>query len=403
MICIENKEKCCGCAACSNICPRSCIKMMVDEEGFLYPQINKDDCINCGLCDRVCPEINYVSDKGNIKCLAVQCVEKKDRARSTAGGGVTPLANWVLENRGVVYGAAYDKDFVVKHIAIDNIQELGKIQGSKYVQSVTGNVYREIKDTLKQGRMVLFSGTPCQVAGLYNFLKVVKLDQSEKLLTVSVACRAVPSPMIFEKYIEMQKSKFGGAIESVCCRDKFYGYSYSTMSIYSSDKTKHKDYHCSVESDEWLRCFFSGVCDRPCCESCEFDGPIGDFQIGDYFRVKETAPELDDNLGTTRMVIGSEKGLKLFEKIQDGYRYKEISNEQLKRTTQNALSTFGKDKGKRDVFFADAHKLSGEELFEKYYPRTIKVTILQYGRFISYRLGIYDRLKRALMKIKNKR
>lgn len=404
MIKINDKANCCGCSACLNICPRSCIVMVTDDEGFQYPEVNEDLCVKCGLCERACPQIEYTENNTSLKSMAVQCCDQESRARSTAGGGFTPIAKYVLEHGGIVFGAAYNSEYEVGHIGVEKTTELFKLQGSKYVQSVLSNTYKNVLDNLKKERMVLFSGTPCQVAGLYTFLKASKVPGGgEKLLTVSVACRAVPSPLIFKKYIEMQKEAFHGEICDVRCRDKFYGYSYSTMSVYSSNKNIHSDYHCSVESDEWLRCFFSGVCDRPCCDRCHFRGIIGDFQIGDYFRVGDTAPELDDNRGTTRMVIGSEKGLEVFNRIENQYRYKGLSNTQLKKTTQNALSTFGKDKDKRKVFFEDANKLSGKELFNKYYPRTVKVKLLQYGRFITYRLGIYGYIKKALMKLKCKR
>ena len=402
MIEITNKVNCCGCSACANICPRSCIRMVPDSEGFQYPEVNESLCVKCGLCEKTCPQIAYTGNSTSLKSMAVQCCDQESRARSTAGGGFTPIAKYVLEQEGVVFGAAYNSEYEVGHIEVEKVEELFKIQGSKYVQSVLKDTYKNVLENLKKEKIVLFSGTPCQVAGLYTFLKTIKAPMGG-LLTVSVACRAVPSPLIFKKYIEMQKEAFHGEISEVRCRDKFYGYSYSTMSVYSSNKSVHSDYHCSVESDEWLRCFFSGVCDRPCCDNCHFRGVIGDFQIGDYFRVGDTAPELDDNRGTTRMVIGSEKGLEIFDDIKDQYRYKELSNTQLKKTTKNALSTFGKDKGKRKEFFEDANRMSGKTLFDKYYPRTAKVKLLQYGRFITYRLGIYGYIKKILMKLKCKR
>lgn len=375
--------------------------MTADREGFLYPQIDSKKCVHCGLCESVCPEMGYIDRNESLQAMAIQCKSENDRARSTAGGGFAPIAEYVLDKGGVVYGAAYDETFTVRHIGIESKDNLPLLLGSKYVQSVIGDTYRQTGEQLKQGRWVAFSGTPCQIVGLNRYLECVGCDcGSERLVTISVVCRAVPSPYIFKKYVEYQQEKFGGSVKSICCRDKHYGYAYSTMSVYSETPGKYRDYHCSAESDEWLRCFFSGVCDRPCCEDCRFKGPVGDFHIGDYFRVGQVAPELNDNRGTTRMIIGSRRGQAVFEEIKDRYRFHEVSVEQLHATAQNALTDFGRDKGKREQFFDDARKLTGRELFSKYYPRTVKIRVLQYGRYICYRLGIYDALKRMLLKVK---
>lgn len=330
--------------------------------------------------------------------FAIQTQNVNKRKKSTGGGFFRPVAEYVLKNNGRVFGAAYDNNFVVKHMGISKIEDIEKLQGSKYVQSEMGDTYVVVESALTNGQMVLFCGTPCQVAGLDSFLSLRGVSTSN-LIRIGVACRAVPSPLIFKKYIEMHQERLNNGISAVNCRDKFYGYSYSTMSIYSKDLSK-KDYHNGLESDEWLRCFFSGICDRPCCSKCHFRDPIGDFFIGDYFRVKEVAPNLDDDKGTTRLIITSQKGLDVFESIKTEFNYVQISTDLMKQTTQSGITKFGKDKEKRKIFFKDAQELKGKELFKKYYPRTFKIYLLLYSRRILFKLGLYKIIKSTIIRMK---
>lgn len=395
----ESKTQCCGCGACASICPERCITMQPDAEGFLYPSQNKSKCIACGQCERVCPLKRPLEKRSWRKCMAIQCRDAARRAQSTAGGAFVPIAAEILARDGTVYGAAFDEKFAVRHIGISEETDLWRLQGSKYVQSETGACFSQIRADLQMHKWVLFSGTPCQTAGLIRFLEIAGVQQ-ERLLTVSVACRAVPSPLAFSKYVEMQQERLGGNIRDIRCRDKHYGYAYSTMSLYGAQSGKARDYHCGIESDEWLRCYFSGICDRPSCAQCRYKEPVGDFHNGDYFRVGEYAPELDDDRGTSRMVITSQKGLCFFETIQQQYRCRELTEAQLRSTTKNALTAFGTDREKRAAFFADAQILPGKALFQKYYPRTRKVYAMQYGRQLAYRLGVYKPIKKLLMAAK---
>ena len=201
MIEIKEKSQCCGCTACSSICPKKAIMMKQDEEGFMYPIIDKSKCVNCGLCDKVCPVKNAKENGNNQHAYIFQNADDKIRRESTSGGAFTAIAEYVIDNNGIVYGAVFDEKYKVIHKGIDNKEELYKFRNSKYVQSEMENCYSEIKEYLNKGKLVCFSGTSCQVEGLKNYLG----KHYENLILVDVVCRAVPSPLIWKKYLNMIK------------------------------------------------------------------------------------------------------------------------------------------------------------------------------------------------------
>ena len=168
MLNIKSKSQCCGCSACFNICPKDAVEMKEDEYGFRYPVINEEKCINCGLCEQKCPILK--GQESNNNPIAFACINKDEsiRKKSSSGGIFSLVADYILENNGVVFGAAFDDKFDVKHIYAENREELSKLRGSKYVQSSIGKSYREAKEFLDNGRKVLFTGTPCQIEGLFE-------------------------------------------------------------------------------------------------------------------------------------------------------------------------------------------------------------------------------------------
>ena len=196
---ICSKELCTGCGACYNICPVQCINMEADEEGFDYPFIELDKCIDCRKCQSVCPMINSAKFHDETELTVYACWNKDESVRynSSSGGVFTALAEAIIEDDGVAYGAAYDESMIVRHIAIDNKHDVKKLRGSKYVQSDIGRTYSDIKTKLVEGKKVLFSGTPCQVAGLKNFIG----EKSGNLITCDILCKGVSSPGLFNKYV----------------------------------------------------------------------------------------------------------------------------------------------------------------------------------------------------------
>lgn len=301
--------------------------MKADEEGFLYPNVNKDLCINCGLCEKVCPIINKAEEKVfEQEGYLVQNKDGKIRKESTSGGAFSAIAKYILDRKGVVFGVQYDENLNVGHSYVENESDLNLYRNSKYVQSKIGETFKQAKNFLDEDRWVCFSGTACQIEGLKKYLR----KDYNKLITVDVVCRAVPSPLLWKKYVEYQKNKYGNDIKNILFRDKsFYGYNHSQISIqlYNGKKI----YHNGLESDPMLRAMFSNICHRPSCyDNCIFKKiyRVSDFTIWDCFVVNSFTKHLD-NKGTTRVLIHTEKGINIFNAIKNKINYEKIDVETL--------------------------------------------------------------------------
>lgn len=399
MIKINEKQNCCGCTACAAICPKDAIAMKEDNEGFLYPNIDLVNCIDCGACEKVCPILNVSKEKPFKQTAYI--VQNKNQIilrESTAGGAFTAIANYILHNKGIVFGVELGSDLVARHIGIDNENDLHKFRNSKYVQSSVGlDTFRKIKSFLDMGRLVCFSGTPCQIEGLKKFLK----KDYSNLITVDVVCRAVPSPLIFRKYIEYQKKALQDNIKQVRFRDKYFGYKYSTLNVITN--TNQGNYHLGVESDPWLRAFFSNICDRPSCHSCSFRKQyrVSDFTIWDCFNVGRFSKKLDNDKGATRILIHTEKGENVFNFIKNDFIYLQVTPEAaiagVKEMKQSVIPN-----EKREIFFKDACSMNGYELFNKYFPKNIKAKLEHNIRLLCYKLGIYSFAKKLYVRLTHK-
>ena len=398
MLQIKSKTECCGCTACKSVCPKQCIEMKEDIEGFLYPDINLDNCVKCGLCEKVCPVINKQQQNGFEQvAYIVQNKNEQVLRESTAGGAFTAIAKYALDNEGVVFGVEFTKDNLAQHIYVENETELVRFRNSKYIQSNVGNTYREAEKFLKCGKEVVFSGTPCQIEGLKRYLR----NDYSNLITVDVVCRAVPSPLIFRKYMEYQEHRLNDTIKTVYFRDKYYGYKYSTMNVVT-DRNQGK-YHKGVESDPWLRAFFSNICDRPSCHECRFRDQyrVSDITIWDCFHINRFSKILDNDKGATRMLIHTQKGKDIFAEIRDNFFYVETTPEALVEGSREMQESVVAHE-KRKKFFEDANQMDGIMLFEKYFPETFKVIIERSVRLLCYKLGIYSFAKRLAVRILRK-
>lgn len=399
MITLNEKSKCCGCSACEAVCPKHCITMESDIEGFSYPVIDQTDCVNCGLCEKSCPILNLRDE--TVMPQEAYVVQNRNEivlAESTAGGAFTEIARYVLNNVGIVFGAVMDETLKVQHRWVDSEDDLRLFRNSKYVQSlVGGDTLNDVKSFLRQGKLVCFSGTPCQVEGLKRFLG----KNYDNLITVDVVCRAVPSPMIFSKYIELQEKRLGSKIRFVRFRDKHYGYKYSTMNLTTDNN--QVDYHQGVESDPWLRAFFSGICLRPSCYECQFKKRyrISDFTMWDCFAVGRYSKKLDNDKGATRLMIHTKKGVEIFDEISSKFVYEKVEPEKIIEGTAEMLSSVEYNP-KREAFMKDATKLDSEALFQKYFPDTVGVKAKHTIRMICYKLGIYGIAKKAYVRITHK-
>lgn len=306
-----DEKICTGCGACENICPVDAIDMLPNHEGFIVPSVNFDKCVSCGKCTQICPALNYTNE--NSSDPTVYAVRANDEIRkvSSSGGMFTLIAKTILKNGGVVYGAAFDENMQLHHICAETMEELAPLRGSKYVQSNVGLVYRDIKQKLEGGREGLFVGTPCQVIGLKNYLG----KSYDRLFTVDLVCHGVPSQSELDRYLH-DKFPSKKAVD-INFRDKKHGWGCSFIDIKFSDGS---EYSGSRESkDPYEIIFHRNLGLRKSCSDCKFCAfpRCGDLTMGDFWGISKINPKLSDGLGTSVIMINSDKGKALFGRIKN--------------------------------------------------------------------------------------
>lgn len=326
MIDIKEKKDCCGCGACVQRCPKSCISMREDNEGFLYPEVDKEMCIDCGLCEKVCPVINQSKERQPLVVYAAKHKDEQIRLASSSGGAFTAIAEPVIEEGGVVFGAKFDKDWSVIHDYTETKEGLAAFRGSKYVQSRIGESYKNAEAFLKTGRKVLFSGTPCQIAGLKRFL----CKEYDNLLTVDFICHGVPSPGVWREYLKEETARQCGGknsvlshpkdnlgdvrIENISFRDKRLGWKKYSFVLTLSVPDGHGAKNTVLLSEPlneniFLRGFLANLYLRPSCHACpakKFKSG-SDVTIGDFWGVQNVMPEIDDDKGVSALMVNSLK------------------------------------------------------------------------------------------------
>lgn len=379
-------NKCCGCGACVNKCPKNAIRMQPNQEGFLHPVIESSLCVDCGACETVCPGLSPATKRNNNpEAFIVQHKDDDIRCQSTSGGAFTAIAEEVIRRGGVVFGAVMTENLTVRHECVDSIEGLARFRNSKYVQSEIGDCFKESKSRLISGQWVCFSGTPCQINGLYKYLE----KDYDNLIAVDVVCKSVPSPLVFKKYIEFKKTNVGD-VTDVVFRDKKRGFLYCTMAHYQSHENRllGKDcYRRGSESDEWLRLFLSGKISRRSCTTCPFQGldRVSDFTLGDIWETGHA--EFDDNKGSTLVHVWNEKAFAFFESIKETIRSVEYLIE--KSRGANRINTM-LICAERKELFEDANNLDSNAFFLKYAPYNTKVKLKQFGRYAIWRLHLHN-------------
>ncbi len=352
-------NECTGCGACALKCPTKAIQMQFDEGGFTAPKVQEDLCVNCGLCQRICPMNNTIAQaEGHFprKTLAVALRDKKRLKNSASGGAFIVLARWVLDKGGVVFGCAYDEKMLPRQTAIACVEDLVKLQGSKYVQSLTDNSFSLAKKYLEEDKYVLYTGTPCQIAGLSQYLG----KSYEKLLTVDLICHGVPATKMFLDYIQEQEKKYKAKVVDFKFRDKSAGWKLLARTYF---KKKNKIYNKRIEVVEscYFEYFKRSNIFRESCYSCKFanENRQGDFTIGDYWGVEKVAEKIDRSLGVSVVVVNSEKGEKLFaelfkeeEIIETSFEDAAKENHNLIKPTDKPLAADEVKKNYRDYGFA---------------------------------------------------
>ena len=365
MICPE--ELCSGCSACFNICPSNAIRMFPNKQGFLYPEIIRNVCINCQLCKRVCPIINDTKAENSID-VAYACYTKNEyiRLKSSSGGIFTELSQIILEKGGVVFGVAFSDDFKsVKHIGVDNIDDLEKLRGSKYVQSDIGDTYKQAEEFLKCGRFVLFTGTPCQIAGLKKYLG----RDYDNLLTQDIICHGVPSPLVWNRYLDYQCDRHGTELDTTKkpdfrCKDK--GWTDYSLKLHFKDGSI---YNKLFSQDLYMRAFLENICLRPSCYACKSKSynRNSDITIADFWGIKEIDDSMYDNKGTSLVFVNTKKGENIISSLKDKITIAEENIEEALRYNWVAYKSVELNKH-RKIFM----KLIRKRSFDKAYDIALK-------------------------------
>ncbi|MBP5640453.1 MAG: Coenzyme F420 hydrogenase/dehydrogenase, beta subunit C-terminal domain [Victivallales bacterium] len=322
---LPDADVCCGCAACAVVCPAKAIQMLPDGHGFVYPKVDEGHCLGCGKCVRTCPVMSSPTPQLVKEAWGAVTNRKEELMRSSSGGIFQLLAQKVLSDGGVVFGARFDSDFNVVLDCSDDISELSKFQGSKYVQSSENGAYLKAIEALKAGHDVLFSGTPCQLAALKKVLGDKEVDG--RLFTVGFVCHGVPSPKVWQKYLQERMDVFGKKIAGVNFRDKCLSWYDFSMTIFYSDGER---YSCIHKHDPFIRGFLQHLFLRPACFHCRFKYPnwTQDITLADFWKVKKFLPQLFDAKGGVSLVmVHSDAGKRLLESISDQMQRLEVSVE----------------------------------------------------------------------------
>ncbi len=394
MLVLNRKEECCGCSACMSVCPKHCIEMKDDVEGFKYPLIDESRCCKCNRCEQVCPIIHGNKEiKKEQKAFLAQNKDEIIRLQSTSGGVFSALATSIIEEGGVVFGASMDDSYVVNHVCVSSENDLVKFRNSKYVQSNINNCFIQAKEYLNNGVKVLFSGTPCQIEGLKNYLKV----ESANLYCVDVVCRAVPSPLVLKKYVDWHFNKFDGQIASLRFRDKKkYGYRFTQMEVVYKEPNIDT-YYAGKESDPYLRAFFENYCDRPSCHECNFRKQyrVSDITLWDAQDCGKICKKLDDNKGTSKVLIHSKQGNQLWKKAESKMIYYELLPDIVVDGVFEMKSSIAPNT-RRGEFMDALNMFEGNELFDNFFPNSRIILFKKNAKVFLSKMGIYNVVKRLV-------
>lgn len=361
MIEIVEKSDCVGCEACVQRCPKQCIVMKEDAEGFLYPQIDIEKCIDCGLCERVCPVINQGEPRKPLVAYAAKNQDESVRLNSSSGGVFSALAEHVIAQGGVVFGARFDESWNVVHDYVETVEGLSAFRGAKYVQSRIGQSFLRAETFLKQGRMVLFSGLPCQITGLKKFLR----KDYDNLITVELFCHGVPSPMVWKRFLEEEVAIPHIRLKSISFRDKVSGWKNYSFFYSQEDANGVQLHRMPFAKNLFMRGFLADLYLRPSCYHCpakQFKSG-SDLTIGDYWGVKLAHPELDDDKGVSAVLVNTDRGVKILQTVQHISLYASTFENVVK--CNPALMKSAQEPAKRPLFFELLNQYKVSEIVVK--------------------------------------
>lgn len=372
MIDIKRKEDCCGCNACGDICPKGCITFKTDIEGFAYPEVDKDTCINCHLCEKVCPVINIGDLKKNDlqqpECHAAVSKNIMTRFASTSGGMFSVLAQQMYRQGGYVGGAVFDEGWMVSQCISNDKGDLEKIRGSKLHQSNSQGFYAKVRDLLKAGEKVLVCGLPCQMAALRAFLR----KDYDNLIIVDLICRGINSPKVFRKWLDFLEEEYGAKVQRFRVKNKELGWRKLTTKVeFENGKVLYDTNDTNYFTIGYLS---TGVYCRPSCYECKFKGfpRMADITIGDYWGAGNTiGKDMDGDLGTSVVLINSEKGKEYYASIKSKLKEKEVPTDVVVKGNPALMTPLTPPIVNRNQFYQDLDKLSFKEVAAKYIHRPI--------------------------------
>lgn len=409
MISIKEPKDCCGCNACAQRCPKHCITLTECHEGFLYPKVNTELCIECGLCEKVCPVINQGTPKEPLEIYAAINPNEKIRKESSSGGIFTLLAEKIIQENGVVFGARFDDNWEVKHDYTETIEGLAAFRGSKYVQSRIEDNYMKAEKFLKEGRKVLFSGTPCQIAGLKKFLR----KEYDNLLTVDLICHGVPSPKVWRMYLDETcrnliersgKSSVSSVltdgekkyyIEAISFRNKILGWEkYSFFlklnSAFTQDGKNTEGFFEPASENVFMKAFLSDIILRPSCYRCPSKNgkSNSDITIADFWGVHTVLKDFDDDKGTNLTFINTQHGKDIFP--FDKINYHKVQYNNIKPLAKGLQENLIEHKH-RTYFF---NQLEKNNSVIKLIKHTTKPTITK--RLSNFKIKVIIKIKKLL-------
>ena len=368
MISIRDKSKCCGCQACGDACPKDAISFKTDEEGFWYPEIDKLRCSDCGLCDKACPLLNLdgIRKRGQHDPVVYGGHHKNIAVRfdSTSGGVFSALANAMYRQGGHVSGAVQNPDFTVSNFMSSSKRDLPRLRSSKYVQSSAAGLYRKIAALLKSGEKVLACGSPCQMAALRAFLG----RDYDNLIIVDFICRAANSPKAYRKYLDWLETKYGSKIASVKAKNKDHGWrSLARKVVFENGEV----YYGETRDDPYRRGYHLNFYERPACHDCKFKGfpRVADITLGDFWGIEKLDGSIDHDLGTSCVLLNTDKGERFFDIAKDKLETRKFSLEDVLAGNREPLMVpVAYPAYDRAAFFSDMDKMPFDALAEEYFP-----------------------------------
>jgi len=374
MISILDKYRCCGCSACAQRCPKQCITMQEDVEGFLYPVVNAEQCIDCGLCEKVCPCLNQSEPKVPLSVEAFSNTDANVIRQSSSGGVFTQLAEYVLDKGGVVFGARFDDNWNVVHGYAETVDGLKAFRGSKYVQSVIGDCYRKAEEFLKAGREVLFSGTPCQIVGLKYYLR----KKYDNLLIVDIACHSVPSPLVWREYL---KGLTISDVTDINFRDKRKSWQLYGLSV---SNNKGKTFFQEQDNNDYMQLFKNGIITRPSCFNCPAKEGRGgaDITLGDCWGIGQMMPDYPEvQKGVSFVFCNTKHGLTVAQ--ESGVRGQSLSYATVV-AHNGGLTVKAKMPKERPSFWADFHSAKTKsKVIHRYAKPYMPGLVLRLKIFVS--------------------